>query len=1598
MPAYQSPYESSSYTAPSFGSGGYGSYGSGKTSGAEVAKKRGFKLPVLADLVGAGKSGGAAILDFAIDGLAAGQRYGTAVTKDLVEGDIKDAFMIAPRGIAGSAQSAFDAAVDVMDDKDRGIIDKSLGAGLASIGDRGLRSGEANPMFDREMVPSKQLLPKVGYDPTAGEWFHGSGLSQAIKPGNKMIGLAVDVLFDPINVLSGGITRVARTGAEGGEAALKAGVRGAGGGTPPTPTPGPRPAMDLNTPPPPLAPVDPPPLPISQAGSQTRGLPPGPGTDLIPRIPQPGVTGVSKGPLDSTSPFMDPMALPSRTRIHDDVYRGHDPKLDKYDPSPEAINARAYHHGTATKGLDETNLDSFLTDPKGLFGQGVYTTTNPKVSDDYAKAALPGGHRGGLSKGIDDPEYSHYRASLDVKKPLDMHGRPDPDHVEAVDEIAKKTLARLGLEDMATKVKVQSNMHRDNTDVFNSLKSSIPNQLSPEIIRKTVDEPVLSKEIAKKAHRIRKLADEVADTSAGPIWNSDREFLDFLTKNVVRNREQYGAYGKFSEDAESMKEAARTMTRDLALQTDEAGDTFVNKAVEKRLSGIIEPLFLKPAAMSYEKAAEKFEKAKEILKSDDLTRKVHEDYVKTLRAKGYDAITHTGGQRMGGFGEHQVVIALDSATQPWEKVIKKFEPFWGQDYYKRANAAAKPAPHTVPAHEAAPLARVGDSVPMDPASIWQAKKVDEVAARLASGGERVGPDGTRVPREWGDAAPAIAGAADDARKPWIMPDPMRVASDSGISSVRPLDDVPAGSTVPPRPPAPPRPPGGSGGPGGVPDPVPPVNPLDTLQAGKAATAAQQAAKLADDEAEIARVAKDNPKTDATKFQLKVLGKDAGSVTLKDGTVMSAIAKHPKTLGAVVKAGDTLTKPFRPGAGDEKSVYHGLNASGSLASAASNQTLRDFRSVADKVKTPGETESIGAFLIDSQGKKNIDDILDDTKRPGLLSGSDGLAARYDSLSDEGKETVRYMRQFLDARDQVEVAKGLRGKEQAIKGYHPLVAELLGGPRAGKNFDVSVDPFFNHHRDLAGKSIDPKDFDWRDSFARRVMASDLALRHRSVLEDAATRFGKTAQDVSKMDPAERAKWVKVKEGTQASKIMGDSMVPRDVAHAVDTLYDVYSRPEYMDNIMKYVQGSTRFFKNAAYTLNPGHLSTDHVGNMWNMWLENGKAMQRAARNPLTMRRRYKEAAKLIDYHNNPAKYAGKLDLLENKIMLHGKAYRLDELQRVAVAERIMDSSQAAAELGVKGGKAARGKASISAAGAAQSAKNAINPKNIKQTGRNAMANAQAIGAYNDNLSKMFGYLAYAAHAGKKVTREATEDAALRQAAKGIRKSTFAYNDLTAFERNVMRNVIPFYTWTRKNLPFQAQKMIEQPGKVSAVFKTQDYMEDNSGINIDAESIPEYARNNMFVAGNAGPGKIRFMNAGIPTMDLTKYQSNKGVSGNDLLSELNPLIKAIPELSSGKKLGTNIPIESGAPRYLASSFLGPTGSNIKKGQDARGGSTDSNFNLYAGLYKQFIGPLGITEKEISKLDTGAQLTLKDAIQKKVNRLQKQGLIPNDEQLKRR
>lgn len=132
--------------------------------------------------------------------------------------------------------------------------------------------------------------------------------------------------------------------------------------------------------------------------------------------------------------------------------------------------------------------------------------------------------------------------------------------------------------------------------------------------------------------------------------------------------------------------------------------------------------------------------------------------------------------------------------------------------------------------------------------------------------------------------------------------------------------------------------------------------------------------------------------------------------------------------------------------------------------------------------------------------------------------------------------------------------------------------------------------------------------------------------------------------------------------------------------------------------------------------------------------------------------------------------------------------------------------------------------------------------------------------------------------------------KQAGQSVKKFLFDYADLTEFEKSIGKQVMPFYTFLRKNLPLQLEHMVKNPGKQALWGKLMraaqgdtemkaflpEWMKEQGGIQVGytAEGLPKYFPLQSY----------------LPFADVGKLDNKAG--GQQLLSMMNPLPKLLVE----------------------------------------------------------------------------------------------------------
>ena len=132
-------------------------------------------------------------------------------------------------------------------------------------------------------------------------------------------------------------------------------------------------------------------------------------------------------------------------------------------------------------------------------------------------------------------------------------------------------------------------------------------------------------------------------------------------------------------------------------------------------------------------------------------------------------------------------------------------------------------------------------------------------------------------------------------------------------------------------------------------------------------------------------------------------------------------------------------------------------------------------------------------------------------------------------------------------------------------------------------------------------------------------------------------------------------------------------------------------------------------------------------------------------------------------------------------------------------------------------------------------------------------------------------------------------------------FDYKDLSDFERNTMKNVLPFYVWTRRNIPLQFNSLLNQPGKFNKLGFATDELQNQFGAEGDNELmndlVPDFMKERMgFVTrfqGAGGPLTIAGPGFESPAFDLNRYLTiGDGELTKEIVSASNPLVKAFVE----------------------------------------------------------------------------------------------------------
>ena len=134
---------------------------------------------------------------------------------------------------------------------------------------------------------------------------------------------------------------------------------------------------------------------------------------------------------------------------------------------------------------------------------------------------------------------------------------------------------------------------------------------------------------------------------------------------------------------------------------------------------------------------------------------------------------------------------------------------------------------------------------------------------------------------------------------------------------------------------------------------------------------------------------------------------------------------------------------------------------------------------------------------------------------------------------------------------------------------------------------------------------------------------------------------------------------------------------------------------------------------------------------------------------------------------------------------------------------------------------------------------------------------------------------------------EGNSIDDAAKSVKKYLFDYGDLSWTEKNVFKRIMPFYTWTRKNIPLQFEKLLTEPAKISVPFKIKKGIESRTE-RPDERFLGKYIEDNISLrVGTDKDGNTNYFLMGqwIPSTQAISFLSQPI---DNFIASLSPFLK--------------------------------------------------------------------------------------------------------------
>jgi len=187
-------------------------------------------------------------------------------------------------------------------------------------------------------------------------------------------------------------------------------------------------------------------------------------------------------------------------------------------------------------------------------------------------------------------------------------------------------------------------------------------------------------------------------------------------------------------------------------------------------------------------------------------------------------------------------------------------------------------------------------------------------------------------------------------------------------------------------------------------------------------------------------------------------------------------------------------------------------------------------------------------------------------------------------------------------------------------------------------------------------------------------------------------------------------------------------------------------------------------------------------------------------------------------------------------------------------------------------------------------------LRQAATHPIVTGRKVGTAVEDNARVAHYLA------KRAEGYTAEAATL-----SVKQFLFDYQELTPFEQNIMKRFLPFFTWSRKNIPLQFSMLLQQPGVYTKLGHFKAAVESLS-TGPGEEDLPDWMRKTYSIRlpWQTARGRL-YANIDLPLTDLVLP------GAREIMAMLAPLPRIIGELTTKQQLYSGRPIEDYPGEYV-------------------------------------------------------------------------------------